>query len=151
EINPAIIDMLRVVRDRSPLLSDPRVEIVIGDGRAVLAARAEPCRVLQASLIDTWAATGAGAFAHTESTLYTREAWSIFLRRVAPDGILTFSRWYAPRHVDETSRLVSLAMSALMDRGITRPDKHVALVAVHSCATILVSPEPLSSRDLATL
>ena len=41
--------------------------------------------VIQMSLVDTWAATGAGAFTLSENGLYTREAWRIFLDRLTPD------------------------------------------------------------------
>ncbi|PYQ27734.1 MAG: hypothetical protein DMF56_19205 [Acidobacteria bacterium] len=147
EINPAIVRMLRDAAG-SPVLRDPRVEIVVGDGRAVLASRKDiRCSTLQASLIDTWAATSAGAFAHTEATLYTREAWALFLRRVEPDGILTFSRWYAPNRISETVRLVSLAYAALLDRGVANPRDHIAIVASSICATILISPKPFSAED----
>jgi hypothetical protein len=147
EINPAIVRMLRD-SEGSPVLRDPRVEVVVGDGRAVLASRKDiRCSTLQASLIDTWAATSAGAFAHTEATLYTREAWSLFLKHVEPDGILTFSRWYAPQRISETVRLVSLAYAALLDRGVANPRDHIAVVASQICATILISPKPFSAED----
>ncbi|HUJ15016.1 MAG TPA: hypothetical protein VL284_14615 [Thermoanaerobaculia bacterium] len=151
EINPLMLDLLRRVADVSPLIRDPRVKIVIGDGRAVLARSGVQCSVLQASLIDTWAATSAGAFAHTEGTLYTREAWSLFLKRVEPDGILTFSRWYDPRHVNETARLISLAMASLLDRGAANPRDHIAVIASGRIATILVSPAPFSDADRAAI
>jgi hypothetical protein len=151
EINPAMIDLLGRAVNVSPILRDPRVTIVTGDGRAVLARSSVVCSVLQASLIDTWAATSAGAFAHTEATLYTREAWGLFLRRVEPDGILTFSRWYRPGHDSETARLISLAMASLLDRGVSRPRDHIAIVASQGCATILVSPQALSTADRAAL
>jgi hypothetical protein len=151
EINPGMVRMLRTVQAYSPILDDPRVEVHVGDGRAELTRSGARCRVLQASLVDTWAATSAGAFAHTESTLYTREAWSLFLRRVEPDGVLTFSRWYDPEHLSETSRLVSLAVSALLDRDAARPRDHIALVAAAKVATILVSPAPFTSDDVEGL
>ncbi len=151
EINPGIVAMLHAVRGRSPTLDDPRVTVRLGDGRSLYARSNVHCSVLQASLVDTWAATSAGAFAHTEATLYTREAWSIFLQRVAPDGVLTFSRWYAPQYVSETARLVALAVASLHDRGITRPRDHIALVAAGNVATILVSPQPFSEADVAAL
>jgi hypothetical protein len=151
EINPAMVAMLESVATYSPILKDPRVKVVIGDGRAALAQSDVQCRVLQASLVDTWAATSAGAFAHTEATLYTREAWRLFLSRVEPDGILTFSRWYEPTRPSETSRLVSLAVASLLDRGAERPRDHLALVAAGKVATILVSPAPLSPDDVAAL
>jgi hypothetical protein len=151
EINPSMVAMLQRVHAYSPILDDRRVHITLGDARAELARADVHCRVLQASLVDTWAATGAGAFAHTESTLYTLEAWSLFLRRVEPDGILTFSRWYEPSSPSETSRLVALALGALLERGVTQPADHVALVAGGLVATILVSPSPFSEEDVAKL
>jgi len=147
EINPAMVEMLRRVSARNPILRDPAVEVRVGDGRSVYARSNIHCEVLQASLVDTWAATSAGAFAHTESTLYTREAWRVFLDRTAPSGVVTFSRWYDPRRPSETSRLVSLAVAALRDRGVARPRDHVALVASANVATILVSPAPLTAAD----
>ncbi len=151
EINPAMVAMLESVSAYSPILKDPRVKVVVGDGRAALAQSDEQCRVLQASLVDTWAATSAGAFAHTEATLYTREAWHLFLSRVEPDGILTFSRWYEPTRPSETSRLVSLAVASLLDRGAESPRDHIALVAAGKVATLLVSPAPLTAADVETL
>lgn len=151
EINPAMVAMLGAVQSESPVLSDPRVTVRVGDGRALYAATNVHCEVLQASLVDTWAATTAGAFAHTESTLYTREAWAVFLRRTAPRGVVTFSRWYDPRRASETSRLVSLAVASLLDRGVTAPEGHIALLGAGVVATILVSPAPFSEADLAAL
>jgi hypothetical protein len=151
EINPSMVRMLRTVEAYSPVVNDPRVRIVVGDGRTELARSGVRCRVLQASLVDTWAATSAGAFAHTESTLYTRDAWALFLRRVEPDGVLTFSRWYDPEHLSETSRLLSLAVASLLDRGAAHPRDHIALVAAAKVATIVVSPSPLSAAVLTRL
>ena len=147
EVNPSIVAMLEKASTISPLLRDPRVKVVVGDGRAEVSRPEVSCRVLQASLVDTWAATSAGAFAHTETTIYTLEAWRLFLRRVEPDGIVTFSRWYEAPNLDETVRLVALAVAALLDRGIERPRDHIALVTLGNIATILVNPAPFSEAD----
>ncbi|HKU37981.1 MAG TPA: hypothetical protein VJR89_07540, partial [Polyangiales bacterium] len=160
EINPLMVDMLQQVSAESPILSDPRLKLHIGDGRSVIGALKPECRVLQVSLVDTWAATGAGAFAHTEATLYTREAWSILLERVLPDGVLTFSRWYAPGQTSETARLLALAVASLIERGVKNPADHIALVTWTNpvldarqagLATLLVSPAPFSPPDLDRL
>lgn len=151
EINPSMVHMLESIQSFSPILADERVHVIVGDGRAELARSGLRCQVLQASLVDTWAATSAGAFAHTESTLYTREAWALFLDRVAPEGILTFSRWYEPTRVSETSRLLSLAVASLLDRGAANPRDHIALIAAGAVATSLVSPSPLKPEDLDAL
>jgi hypothetical protein len=151
EVNPLLVEMLGKLRRESPILSDPRVTVLVGDGRSVLTERAPRCRTLQASLVDTWAATGAGAFAHTEATVYTLEAWRSFLDRVTPDGVVTFSRWYSPRSETETARLTALAVAALLDRGVTDPARHLAIVGADRVATVVLSPAPFSDADRATL
>lgn len=151
EINPAIVAMHSAAGDDSRLLEDPRITVQVGDGRVVYARSNVQCRVLQASLVDTWAATAAGAFAHAEATLYTREAWAVFLRRVEPDGIVTFSRWFNAASVDETARLVALAMASLIDRGAREPRRHIALIASGRVATALVSPRPFEPHDIDQL
>jgi SAM-dependent methyltransferase len=160
EINPLMIDMLRQVAAESPILADPRVNIYIGDGRSVIASHAPHCQTLQVSLVDTWAATGAGAFAHTEATLYTREAWSLLLQRVDPGGVLTFSRWYSPGKTSETARLLALAVASLLERGVKNPADHIALIAWSpkdtgagrgGLATVLVSPTPFSPSEANTI
>ena len=40
--------------------------------------------MIQISLIDTWAATAAGAFVLSENSLYTVEAWELFLKHLRP-------------------------------------------------------------------
>jgi hypothetical protein len=151
EVNPALVRTLRAVAKETPLLADPRVQIRVDDGRAAFTRSKEQCTVLQASLVDTWTATSAGAFAHAETTLYTQEAFGVFLRRVEPSGILTLSRWYAPDRPNETSRLLALAMAALLDRHVVSPSAHLAIVASGKVATLMVSPAPFSSADIARL
>ena len=73
------------------------------------------------SMVDTWAATGAGAFSLSENGLYTVEGWRKFLGSLAPNGVFTVSRWYSPKDVDETGRLLSLAKATLLDMGVPDP------------------------------
>ena len=68
--------------------------------------------VIQASLVDTWAATAAGAYTLTENTLYTVEAFNDYLDHLTDDGVLTITRW-----VFDGLRLVSLAQEACEPRG----------------------------------
>ncbi len=99
------------------------------------------------SLIDTWAATGAGAFTLSENGLYTREGWRILLNRLTPRGVFSVSRWFSASRSSETSRLVSLAVAALLDRHVASPAQHLVLAASGNVATLLVSPSPFDQRD----
>jgi hypothetical protein len=131
------------------------VRFVHDEARSRLTRERQRFDVLQVSLIDTWAATNAGAFALTENALYTQEAWAIFLERLEPGGLLSFSRWYRKTKPHEFYRLVSLATAALRARGVTRPREHLAIVAAPStdadAGTLLVGRDPFTAADLAAL
>ncbi|MEZ5417729.1 MAG: hypothetical protein R2708_10330 [Vicinamibacterales bacterium] len=152
EINDNVVKLLTEQHRRFTRIADhPGVTLVHDEGRAYLTRTADHFDVLQMSLVDTWAATGAGAFTLSENGLYTREAWRIFIDRLTPTGLVSVSRWFSPAQASETSRLVALAVSALLDRGVRQPLAHMALVSRGPVATLLVSPSPLSAADLAAL
>lgn len=140
---------------------DPRVTFVNDEARSYIARLREPFDIIQISFIDTWAATAAGGFALTENSLYTREAWKLFLDRLTPRGILSVSRWYYPALPGEAYRIVSLASAALADDGVTDPRQHIMLVynlprsgdrvSLYGAVTILVSKTPFSPEDIATV
>jgi spermidine synthase len=152
EVNGILVDLLRgEARGYTQLVGRPDVRLVHDEARSYLSRSQERFDVIQMSLTDTWASTGAGAFTLSENGLYTVEAWSLFLDRLEPGGILGVSRWFAPEDVSETTRLLSLATATLLRRGVADPAAHVALAASGSVATLLVSNAPLSQRDLAAL
>ena len=141
----------------------PDVTFVNDEARSWMARVPDRFDIIQVSLVDTWAATAAGAFTLTESALYTVEAWGTFLDRLTDRGVLSVSRYLVSSRPDEAYRLTSLARAALMRRGVADPRAHLAIVrhmspgpvsrAVPSAgvATILVSPSPFSRQDLDTL
>lgn len=107
--------------------------------------------LLQMSLIDTWAATGAGAFTLSENGLYTVEASDVFLDTLKPGGVFSVSRWYAPQNVSETSRLVSLATAALIRNGAEDPQQQLILAGRDNLATLVISERPFTPADLRRL
>ncbi len=121
EVNRIMIDLhTGSHRDFANIATQPQVTLVHDDGRAHLTRTDKRFDVLQISLVDTWASTGAGAFSLSENGLYTLEAWRVFLDRLKPGGVLSVSRWFDPNNVSETSRLVSLGIASLIDRGVER-------------------------------
>ena len=130
EINPAIVE---AVRDRfgeyaGGLYDRPDVRIVSAEGRSFLRRSEERYDIIQASLIDTWAATSAGAYVLSENNLYTREAFVDFLGRLSPEGILTMSRWFFKGRPIETLRLTGTALAALGEMGEEDPAAHVVVI-----------------------
>ena len=152
EVNDNVLALLTRYHRRFTRLADhPGVQLVHAEGRAYLTRTSDRFDVIQMSLVDTWAATGAGAFTLSENSLYTIDAWRMFLGRLAPGGMLSVSRWFSPVRASETSRLLALAVRALLDRGVGTPQAHLALVSRHTVATLLVSVDPLSADDLAAV
>jgi hypothetical protein len=104
EINPTFVDLLLHEPEFSEFTGLREIDgitLVVDEARSWFARSEETFDVIQMSLIDTWAATGAGAFTLSENGLYTVEAWQIFLRRLNPNGVFTVSRWYSPQIVAE--------------------------------------------------
>jgi hypothetical protein len=162
EINEGIIDLVnrRFGDFTGHLDRDPRVRFVNDEARSFIARLQDRVGLIQISLIDTWAATASGAFVLTESSLYTVDAWRIFLDHLAPGGILTVSRWYYAGRPGEVYRLASLASTTLTQMGVKRPGDHYAIVrarapespnAPDGIGTMLVSRDPLSDADLDAL
>ncbi len=161
EINPIIAKV--IMRERFPGYSNylyfrPEVKIVVEDGRSFVRRSQEHYQVLQATLVDTWASTAAGAFALSENNLYTTNAFVDYLSHLTPDGVMAFTRWgFDPPR--ESLRVVSLAMSALKQLGQPNPAENIAVVRedmakLHTWGaqdTILVSRNPFTPADLAKL
>jgi hypothetical protein len=148
EINEALVSALRGrYRDFARVATYPGITLVHDEARSYLTRTSERFDVLQMSLIDTWAATGAGAFTLTENGLYTREGWRVFLRTLTPTGVLSVSRWFDPANVSETTRLTSLGVASLLDMGIAPPRAHLMLITRKSVATLLISPSPFTEAD----
>src|SRR4029077_14167619 len=83
EVNPIFIDLLRnKFGEFAGVAGDARARLVVDEVRSYLARSTERFAVVQMSLIDTWAATGAGAFSLSENALYTVEAWTTILERL---------------------------------------------------------------------
>ena len=148
EINPIIADdvMRGQFREFSGgIYTHPRVRIVIDDGRSFVRRTPDRYDVIQASLVDTWAATAAGAYTLTENTLYTVEAFDDYLDHLTDEGVLTITRW-----VFDGLRLVSLAQAAAQKRGWNAADR-IAIVRQDKVATFLFKRAPFTAPELATL
>ena len=126
EINPNIMAVLnrRFGAYTGHLDRDPAVSFVNDEARSYLTRADERFDVIELTFIDTWAATAAGAFVLTENSLYTVEAWKMFLDRLRDDGLLSVTRALGP----EMGRLVALGREALRANGIAAPERHMVVV-----------------------
>jgi hypothetical protein len=153
EVNPIISDSIMrgaFLRESAGLYRDPRVLVVTDEGRSFIRRSRERYDVIQASLVDTWAATAAGAFALTENTLYTLEAFEDYYAHLTDRGAITFSRW---RRAPESVRLLLLAAGALEKRGVPPKEtrNHLFYVVKRAYGTLIAKRNPFTQEELDRL
>ncbi len=95
----------------------PQVHIHVADGRSYIRNDRAQYDVLQMTLVDTWASTSAGAFALSENSLYTVEAFREYFDHLRPGGLVAVTRWEF-REPREALRVVSQAMETLSRMGV---------------------------------
>jgi hypothetical protein len=161
ELNPAIV---RAARDEfgdyaGHVYDYPNVRVQIEDARTFLSRTDEEFDLIQASLIDTWAASSSGAFSLSENGLYTRDAFELYFERLSPRGMVSYSRWYFIADPTETLRLVALGLDTWRRMGVDDPAQHMVVIANYSqnrsadkgLATVLLKKTPFTAEEVATL
>jgi hypothetical protein len=154
EINP---DMVDLVRERfadfaGHLFDDPRVTVVTADGRSFLAHSEERFDLIQVSLIDSWAASAAGAYVLAENSLYTVEAFDTYWQHLTDDGVLSISRWVMSQRPPELLRLASLALVTMRAHGVTEPGRHLVVVSYRNkVGSLLLRRTPFTDDELSRL
>lgn len=160
EINNKILEAVtEVYKDYTyPFSEYDNVHIVNDEARSFFERSDMKFDIIQASLIDSWAATTSGAFVLTENSLYTIDAWNSFFSKLSDNGAITMSRWYFPKRPGELLRLVNLAYETLKGQGIKDPSKHILLTTVNffskdnfinydfGTGTIVVSKKPFKQN-----
>jgi spermidine synthase len=138
EISPSIVLAARTFFAPQGLgaLEDPRVSLLLNDGRNVLLVATEPYDLVTIELTSVWFA---GA-----SSLYSREFYDLVKARLAPSGVL--QQWVQLHHIHRTELavIVSTLRSAFA---------HVALFVGGAQGILVASDAPLvaSSARLADL
>jgi hypothetical protein len=154
ELNPILAHLLADIPQfaaYSGIAALPGMHIHIDEARSWFARSTDHYDIIQMTLIDTWAATSAGAFTLSENGLYTVEAWQSFIDHLNPQGVFTVSRWYAPDNVNEAGRMISLATATLLRLGAADPSRHIFVASSGRVATLVLSRSPFRAEDVALL
>jgi len=124
----------------------PGVNAIASEGRSYLTHTDRKFDQIQISLIDSWAASTAGAFALAENNLYTIEAFQLYASRLRERGMLSTSRW-----MNEIPRLIVLAHRSLETLDVADPKKHIVIVSAQRIGTLLMSETPFDESEIARL
>jgi len=130
--------------------SAPGVQLHVADARGFVAASRDRFDLIQVALLDAFGASAAGLGALSESHLYTVEALDSYLQRLAPGGLLAFTRWLSlpPR---DSLRLFATAAAALHRRGVAEPGHALAMIRSWNTITLLVKNGTFSPAEIAVI
>jgi hypothetical protein len=109
------------------IYQQPDVRLVVDEGRSFIRNSKDRYDIIQATMVDTWAATAAGAFSLSENNLYTVEAFKDYVTHLTDDGALTMTRWYF-EPPDQLLRLITLTRTMMNELGISNPSRHIMLI-----------------------
>ncbi len=154
ELNPIIVEAVRTryADFAGYVFNRPDVELIAGEGRHYVTATRQLFDVIQLSGVDSFAALSSGAYALSENYLYTVEAMHDYWKRLAPDGLLSFSRLTnePPR---ETLRLVSILVQAMSELNVPRPQRHLMVIGAtsdgHGWAETLAKKSEFTEAEVA--
>jgi hypothetical protein len=101
-------------------------------------------------LLDSFAASGSGAQALSESYLYTVEAIQEYLAHTTPGGMLAITRWLKlpPR---DSLKLVATVIAALRKIGASQPEQQIAMIRSWNTSTLLVRNGEFTTDDIAVI
>jgi spermidine synthase len=154
ELNPIIVNLLTkqpYYKNFTDVTALPNLRLHVDDARSWFDSTHERFDSIQMSMIDTWAATGAGAFTLSENGLYTLEGWKTFLHSLNDNGIFTVSRWHSAGNDDETGRMIGVAAAVLLDSGVKDVRQHIFVASAEYMATLVLSKSPFTPEQLRIL
>jgi predicted membrane-bound spermidine synthase len=152
EVNPAIVAAMEgpFAAFSGHAYTQPGVRIETDEARSFIRRSGARYDLIQAGYIDTYAATAGGAFALTENTLYTVDAYADHLDHLTPHGIVALQRYFE-KPPQQSARLVVLALAALSRRGVAAPGRHVVVLRKGDRASVLVRLAPFEEEDVRRL
>ncbi len=149
EINPIIVNDVmngKFQEYSGNIYNHPGVDVVMNDARSAIRSRDERYDVIMMSLVDTWAASSAGAYNLSENNLYTVEAMTDFYTHLKDDGVLSIERWES-----EALRLLAVAEEMAERENIENIEKHIIVVGKGNLHNFLLKKSPWTPEDIARL
>ena len=135
EANPLIVEAVQAQGEwAGDLYDDPRVAVVVEEGRSYARRTQDRYDVVVLSLTAPQRTVSSGAYSLAEDYRYTVEAFTDYLARLDEDGLLVVSRWLQVPP-SEGIRAFALAVEAVERAG---GDPRTSIVALRSYRQMLL-------------
>ncbi len=151
EDNPLIFQAVRDLYGEftGGLYRDPRVELLVSDGRSALQGARERYDLIIFSLAESYHPLTAGTYGLREDYRYTVEGITAALKRLTPHGILVITRW-AQDPPAESVRAAAAIVEAL-ERAGRDPRAHLLAYRSWATVTLLASPTPWPPQEISAV
>lgn len=146
DVNPIIVNDVMKGRFKyysGNLYFRKDVRVFVDDARSYIRNSLNKYDIIQASLVDTWAASSAGAYSLSENNIYTVEAVSEYISHLSDNGYLTISRWQGP----ESLKLTILYLKAAEKLGIKNPERHIVVLNSSNVVNVIFKKSEITDDD----
>jgi hypothetical protein len=130
--------------------SAPHVNVVEDEARSYIRRSPDRYDLILMTVVDSYAALASGAYALSESYLYTAEAFDDYLAHVADHGALTVGRYYRDPPV-EMLNTAALGVDALRRRGTADPLAHLVVLRYLDFGLLIVRTDPFDLTSANTI
>jgi hypothetical protein len=152
ELNPQMTQFVRETYAEFTgfVYEDPRVTVYTREARGFVARSDAQYDLIHIGLLDSFAASGAGVQAQSESYIYTVEAIGDYLAHTTPGGMLAVTRWLKlpPR---DSLKLVATAIDALDLLGVSEPAQQLVAIRSWNTSTLLIKNGAFTPSDIASI
>src|SRR5438445_669570 len=152
EVNRAVVALMRgrYAEYSGGVYADTRVHLVEDEARSFVRRSTDRYDLVVMTVVDSFAALSSGAYALTESYLYTQEAMADYLAHLAPGGSLSVGRWYRDPPV-EIVRTFKIAVAGLTALGKSNPETHIAVLRYGNFGLLLIGDRAYAAADVERL
>jgi SAM-dependent methyltransferase len=149
EVNRTVVDLMRTryAAYGGNLYSDERIDLVEDEARSFVRRSPDRYDLIVMTVVDSFAALSSGAYALTESYLYTDEAMEDYLRHLAPGGTIALSRWYRDPPT-EIVRTFHIAEDGLARLGVSDAAAHILVLRYGNFGELLIGANALTPTDI---
>jgi len=146
EVNRGVAGLMRgALADYSGhVYSAPRVNVLEDEARSFIRRSSDRYDLILMTVVDSYAALASGAYALSESYLYTAEAFDDYLTHVTDHGALAVGRFYRDPPI-EMLNTAALGIDAMRKRGVADPLAHVMVLRYLDFGLLIVRTDPFDA------
>jgi hypothetical protein len=152
EVNRGVSSLMRgPLSDYSGhVYSAERVHVVEDEARSYIRRSADRYDLILMTVVDSYAALASGAYALSESYLYTAEAFDDYLGHIADRGVLAVGRFYRDPPI-EMLNTAALGVEALRRRGVADPLAHLAVLRYLDFGLLIVRDDAFDASSVTAI